>query len=228
MTTQAAPAIGTERRDHAWHRQRWGVIVGGFAAAFLIGSVVAWLAQAASGDWDQGLPWEREMLLAIPRPMPPLLDMFLYLAPWAGTNISLIPFVFIAIVWLWRSRHRVDLAMRLAVVQVGSYLLNPALKYAFERARPDLVPRRGWYGWASYPSGHAIAGVAVLFTVALMLHRERGWRWPYAVAAVLSGANMYSRVYLGVHWPLDVVGGALVGLVWLLATAWAFRTRSES
>jgi membrane-associated phospholipid phosphatase len=55
-----------------------------------------------------------------------------------------------------------------------------------------------------------------------MLYRERRWRWPFAVAAVLLMVITYSRVYLGVHWPTDVLGGLLIGAVWLLATQYAF------
>jgi len=64
--------------------------------------------------------------------------------------------------------------------------------------------------------------VSVFFTIALMLFRERGWRWPFAAATTLMVVVLYSRLYLGVHWPTDVVGGVLIGLVWLATTQYAF------
>jgi undecaprenyl-diphosphatase len=204
-------------------RQRWGLIVVGFLLAFGTGLGFAWLVHL-SPDWNRGLAWERTLILAIPRPMPAPLDALMMVVPWFGTNISLMPVIGLIMIWLWRFKGRSDLAMRLLVVQIGSYFLNPALKFMVERARPELVERRGWYGWSAYPSGHAIAGVAVLMTLALMLHAERGMRWPMVVAALIALTNMYSRLYLGVHWPTDVLGGALVGLVWLVATIVAFRT----
>lgn len=208
----------------SWWRQRWGTLAGGFAAAVLVGVACAvWCRSGA--DWDHGLPWERTMLVRLHVALPRALDALMLLLPWFGTNISLMPGIALLAWWLWVKRRRVDLAMRVAVVQAGSYLLNPSLKAMFDRQRPDLFPRRGWYGWSSFPSGHSIASVSVLVTVAIVIHRATGRRWAYYVALPIMLASMYSRLYLAVHWPTDVFAGALVGLVWLAATTYAFRPR---
>ena len=80
------------------------------------------------------------------------------------------------------------------------------------------------YDWASYPSGHLILTTALYFTAALLLLRARGWRWPFAVAALVVVFTAYSRLYLSVHWPTDLVGGILIGGVWLMGTWKAFTT----
>jgi membrane-associated phospholipid phosphatase len=205
-----------------WWRQRWWTILFGYGLCFGVGIAYAELV-SHSGDWNRGLPWERTMLLTIHRPMPALFDWVMMVCPWFGTNISLIPFVALIVWWLWKRMHKPHYAMRLAVVQMGSYLLNPSLKAMFDRERPTLFERRGWYGWSSFPSGHAIASVSVLITLAIILHRLKGWTWPYYVFVPIMALSMYSRMYLGVHWPTDVIAGALVGLVWLLVTMYAFR-----
>jgi membrane-associated phospholipid phosphatase len=187
--------------------------------------VAAWVIHR--GHWSQGADWERRLMLALHVPLPWWLDALVYAAPWAGTNITLIPGVFAGVIWLWWRAKRPHLAMRLLIVQIGSYALNPALKDLYDRVRPDLYPRRGWYGWSSFPSGHAIASIAVLYTVAHMLYREKGWRWPYAVVIPLSLLSVFSRIYLGVHWPSDVLAGVLVGVVWLVMTTIAFREGSR-
>jgi undecaprenyl-diphosphatase len=162
-------------------------------------------------------------MIRVHTPLPPALDRLMMICPWFGTNISLIPGIAIICWWLWVKVGKPRLAMRLAVVQVGSYLLNPSLKALYDRARPDLFPRRGWYGWSSYPSGHAIASVSVLMTLAVILHHEKGWTWPYWVFITIMLCSMYSRVYLAVHWPTDVIAGAFVGVVWLAVTIFAWR-----
>lgn len=181
-----------------------------------------------AGDWNTGLPWERALLLRVHRPMPSLFDVLMAICPWFGTNISLIPFIALIVWWLWKRKHRPHDAIRLAIVQLGSYLLNPSLKAIFERDRPSLFERRGWYGWSSFPSGHAIASTSVLLTLSIILYEIKRWTWPFYATLVVSFLSMYSRLYLGVHWPTDVFAGAIVGFFWLLTTMYAFRGHDGS
>ncbi len=176
----------------------------------------------SSGDWRIGLPWERALMLSIDRTMPVAFDWLMLGLPWLGTNLTLLPIIALFSLWLWRKQSRGELALQLVVVSLGSLIMNAALKDAFGRPRPDLWEHRGQYAWSSYPSGHAIVCASVFFTIALMLLRERGWRWPFAAVTILMVVVLYSRLYLGVHWPTDVVGGLLIGLVWLAATQYAF------
>ena len=220
-TTRQGTSESSERA-RPWWRQRWLMLLAGYSLAFLTGmAFAAWVIRA--GDWHDGMTWERNVMYALHIQLPTLLDRMMLVFPWFGTNITLIPGVLAIVVWLWRKLKRPHLAMRLFIIQLGSYSLNPALKGLYDRPRPDLFELRGWYGWASFPSGHAIASVSVLLTLGLMLREEKGVSWPLYVLASIAALSLYSRIYLGVHWPTDVIGGAVVGGVWLVMATLAFR-----
>ncbi|HEY7497982.1 MAG TPA: phosphatase PAP2 family protein [Vicinamibacterales bacterium] len=102
----------------------------------------------------------------------------------------------------------------------GGWLLNIALKEVFQRARPDVVPHLREVVPLSFPSGHAMTSAAVYLTLGAMLMRisERRATKFYCMAVAMLATFLVgiSRVYLGVHYPTDVIAGWLVGLSWAL------------
>jgi undecaprenyl-diphosphatase len=118
------------------------------------------------------------------------------------------------LLWLRRRREAVTLAVCLG----GAATLNFLLKHLFERARPDLFKIITAAGY-SFPSGHAMVSLCFYGMVAYLLCR-RLRRLPaqiagYSLAAVLVAIIGFSRIYLGVHYPSDVLGGYLAGGTWL-------------
>lgn len=219
-STSAAPP--PDRRLTPHRPPQWWVVAVGYLLAAGFGAGYA-LFIKSFGEWDSGAHWERTTMLALKaNPLPSWLVPLVDAAPWIGTNLTLFPIAALVSLWLWRARKRLDLALWLMTAELGCLTLNYALKHAFARERPDLFERVGWYGWGAYPSGHAMASIAVLGTLALMLAHERGWKWPLLVVLAVAGLNAYGRLWHGVHWPSDVLAGAVVGLIWLLATAVAF------
>lgn len=120
-----------------------------------------------------------------------------------------------------------DRRPRAAAFLVGSILggvaVTFALKAGFDRPRPDLVAHQMEALSASFPSGHSATAAVVYLTlgalIARSLPRVRLRVFVVAVAVVLTLAIGVSRVYLGVHWPTDVLAGWTVGAGWALA-AW--------
>ena len=196
----------------ALRRVPWGRLALGWAIAFAVGAAIAIAAQAVG--WWPGADWERAMLVAVNETVSPTLDVIMLTLPFVGTNYTLAPIVAVAAFLLWR-RGYATVAVHLLVVQAGSWMLNPALKFAFVRERPTLFEARGQHAFPAFPSGHMIAVVAVLGTVAYLLDRCGRGKWAYWVVGAFFLLVGFSRLYLGVHWPLDVVGGTAVGGVWL-------------
>ena len=199
----------------------WLRVLLAFASAFAVGIGTAWIIQA-TGTWLDGAAWEHRLLAFAQTTVSALLDPLFFLLPFIGTNYTLLPFVFAVALYLWwRGEHMTS--VHLIVVQLGSLLLNVVLKTMLARPRPVDYNPRGQHGLAAYPSGHSIAVTSVLITVAWLIHRHGKGTWGYWVVGFIFIANNWSRVYLGVHWPTDVIGGVLVGGAWLLGTLWVFR-----
>lgn len=119
-----------------------------------------------------------------------------------------------------------------AAIVLGSTLialaLSSSLKATIDRTRPDLVPHGQHVYTASFPSGHSMHAAATWFTLgsllALFQQRRRIKMFVLSMAAVTTVLVGVSRVYLGVHWPTDVLGGWAFGtfcaLVTLLLARW--------
>ena len=103
---------------------------------------------------------------------------------------------------------------------VGGWVLNWLLKLAFSRARPDVVPHLREVMSSSFPSGHALTSAAVYLTLGALLMRIAEGRlakyYCMAIAIAVTGLVGASRVFLGVHYPTDVLAGWLIGMSWAL------------
>jgi undecaprenyl-diphosphatase len=108
----------------------------------------------------------------------------------------------------------------LALAMLGALLLSTGFKGIYGRERPRVVPHLETVATASFPSGHTIASVVLFVTLALFAighARQRRLRVFVVVYSLAIGALVAaSRVYLGVHFPSDVMGGALIGIAWAL------------
>ena len=111
----------------------------------------------------------------------------------------------------------------------GGIVASHLLKFVFSRPRPDLVPYGSVVYTSSFPSGHSMTAAATYLTLAALLARSdpraRFRVYFFAVAIALTVTVGVSRVYLGVHWPSDVLAGWTMGALWALMCWTVARTR---
>lgn len=143
-------------------------------------------------------------------------DVFHDITALGGTPALALLTIF-ASVFLALSGRRQEAVLTI-VVALGVLFLNTGLKHWFARPRPAFVAHDA-EGF-SFPSGHAMSSMAIYVTQGVLLARLAP-AWAARVFAMLSVVALaslvaFSRCYLGVHYPTDVIAGALAGLAWAL------------
>jgi undecaprenyl-diphosphatase len=131
--------------------------------------------------------------------------------------------------FLWMSGKR-RVALFLLASVAGALVTGTVLKGLFDRPRPDLVPHATYVVTKSFPSGHSMMSAATYLTIGTLLARVQVRRrlkvYILGVATFLALLVGASRVYLGVHWPSDVLGGWALGSAWALA-CWIVARRLQ-
>ena len=127
--------------------------------------------------------------------------------------------------------HKWRVALSVVLAVAGGVLMSQLIKAGIDRPRPDLVLHGSYVSTASFPSGHSMMAATVYLTLAAMLARVHP-RWrsrAYLIGCAISIVLLVgiSRVYLGVHWPTDVLAGWSVGAGWAIGcwslTVWLQR-----
>jgi membrane-associated phospholipid phosphatase len=137
-----------------------------------------------------------------------------------GYTWGVVP-VDIALVLVLALRKRAREALFAGLALGGSALLNIATKQLFARERPSLWESISPEDTFSFPSGHAM-GSMTLAWVCLLLAWRTPWRWPVAIVATLFTVIVgLSRVYLGVHYPSDILAGWTAASVWTVCCFFA-------
>ncbi|HEY0305326.1 MAG TPA: phosphatase PAP2 family protein [Longimicrobiales bacterium] len=148
----------------------------------------------------------------------PFLDEAMLEITTLGAGLVLVMIVLIASVFLWQTQHKWSTYL-LLLATLGGKLLNTSLKLFYDRPRPSVVESLTDVHSTSFPSGHAMSSMVVYGSVAYLVGRlEPGkqLKWTtWIIAGIVILAIGLSRMYLGVHYPSDVVAGFIAGLAWV-------------
>lgn len=142
------------------------------------------------------------------------LDVFFVTITDLGGAIA-VASISLALVIYYIVKKRYHRAVFVAAAVGGAALLNLLLKLVFERERPDLWEVLITETSFSFPSGHAMASSALALTIVALAWKTK-WRYAIVFAACLYGLLIgFSRLYLGVHFPTDIIGGWIVSAAWV-------------
>lgn len=202
------------RRGTSSQRRRFAV---GVAAWIAVLAAATWLSVAAHEAGPLG-PDEAiaDAIQSLPGWVEPLAEVVRAITT---TQVVLVAGA-IAAIGLWFAGWRAE-AVALVAMLVVLPFAQAGLKDLVDRPRPDpaLVDRRTGFRSESFPAGHVMSGTVLYGFLAWLGWKHRANTWATLAAGVLAGlllANLAANVYMGVHWPTDVLGGVLWALVLLI------------
>src|SRR5215212_7772412 len=204
-----------------WISERLTVVAAVWLAAGLaVSTFVIWAFFELADEVLEGdsRAFDRAVLLWIHDNFPDWLNEPMRLVTALGYYYVVVPLLAVAVFVFYRRGWRLS-AVLLVVSTGGSFVLTTVLKGVFQRARPELFDLGYQASFYSFPSGHATVAVGFygLLTVILAYRLGGAARWAVAFCGLLAVLLIgFSRLYLGVHYPTDVIAGYLSALLWLV------------
>lgn len=164
----------------------------------------------------EAFSFDESILLSIHSVANPNLDRVMLTITELGNPPIVLTVFATSIIVLWRRRYYQELIM-LAIASFGAFIFNTELKLLFIKVRPQLWTQLIQETSFSFPSGHALGSIVLYGFIAYLLakHYPQLSTSIYTLATILIAAIGLSRLYLGVHWPTDIIAGYGVGFLWL-------------
>jgi len=187
----------------------------GLAICLLILFVLAQLFEEVLEQ--EAFAFDTHFLLWLHQSANPSLDKVMLTITNLGNPNVVVVVVAVSLAILWWRRYFQE-AKIFAIACLGAFILNTGLKLVFTKPRPELWHQLITEKSFSFPSGHALGSLVLYGLLAYLLatHYPRFSKFIYSVAVIAIAAIGISRLYLGVHWPTDVIAGYGVGFLWLM------------
>ncbi|MEH2122855.1 phosphatase PAP2 family protein [Nostoc sp.] len=187
----------------------------GLASCLLILFVLAKLAEEVLER--EAFAFDTSFLLWLHQFANPHLDNLMLFITNLGNPSTVVIVAGATFLLLWWQRYREE-AKIFVLVCLGGLILNTGLKLLFSKPRPELWHRLITEKSFSFPSGHALGSMVLYGFIAyeLAIHYPHFAKIIYTLTVIFIAAIGISRLYLGVHWPTDIIAGYGVGFLWLM------------
>jgi len=156
----------------------------------------------------------------------PFLDFLMLAITYFGNWRILLAMVFLIDIFLFLKKEWASI-FALTVSVIGGEAIISALKHLAGRTRPDIIPHLTGADGFSFPSGHAFMAVSFFAAASYLLIQKFKSKAERVIILTVGAffilAVGFSRVYLGVHWPTDVLGGYILASVWIALVMVAYR-----
>ncbi|KAM3097002.1 phosphatase PAP2 family protein [Phormidesmis sp. 146-12] len=183
--------------------------------------------ELAEDVWEHqgGFPWDVPILLAIHSTSQPQLDAIATFLTKLGVFLGVFPIAIVTGLILLVKRRWHSLAY-LVTTLTGSILINRTAKALLHRVRPRLWQSPAPEFDYGFPSGHAMSSMTLVATLVILTWNTR-WRWWVLIGGAVFVLTIgWTRLYLGVHYPSDVLAGWLVSIAWAIGVSLLIRPRS--
>ena len=198
---------------HFWQGRSKAALVHWAIGLVIVLAAAAIFIDIAGDVWlKEGFTWDAPVMLFAYGWRSPWLDSFMVLLTQAGEAFVGIIVAVLAFC-LWR-QGRLPEAILIMVSVIGGVLIDFGLKALFARPRPNIIPPLVRPTTYSFPSGHTFAAVSLYGVMAVLFWRRQRYGWA-VFSSLWIPAIAFSRIYLGAHYPSDVVGSITVGIVWV-------------
>jgi undecaprenyl-diphosphatase len=184
--------------------------------------------ELAEEVWENegGFPWDVPILLAIHLTSQPRLDVFATTLTKFGVFWGVFPISAVIVLVLLRQRQWRSLAYLISTL-LGSIIINRTAKVLLHRVRPHLWESPSPELDYGFPSGHAMSSMTLVVALIILTWGTR-WCWlVLIVGGLFVLAIGWTRLYLGVHYPSDILAGWMVSIAWAVGVSFVIKLHSS-
>lgn len=180
--------------------------------------------ELAEDVWENegGFPWDVPVLLAVHSTANPQLDVVVTMLTKLGVFWGVFPIATVTALLLFNRRRWRSLTY-LIVTLLGSIIINRTAKVLLHRVRPHLWESPAPEFDYGFPSGHAMSSMTLVAVLVILTWGSR-WRWLVLIVGTIFVLVIgWTRLYLGVHYPSDILAGWMVSVGWAVGVSLIIR-----